>query len=139
MLWRWLQAGRGLALWRSADLGNPGASWTTPARDKSGNATARPTWQAESSPALIVESADNVIVETFRTVKTIRIALARGYGLRIDLTPASSRRLRAELAKAGEGSTYEFGGWDGKDCIILKPSGKCTLAQWAKGNPLAAS
>ena len=50
----WIANRGGVAVWRSVNLSNPGASWSTPALTVEGEPTPKPTWQAANTPEKIV-------------------------------------------------------------------------------------
>jgi hypothetical protein len=86
----WMRAGRGVALWESADLCNPFATWLTP-----GDVTTPPSWRAKRTPSDVVYSAKDVSViqygkPTFVRNLSLRVGAS---GTRIKLTDASRRRV----------------------------------------------
>ncbi len=127
----WLEERGGLAIWRSADLSDPGASVTTPAKAEDGTATLKPGWKWQETPERIITNIDEVEVVVPEEVKRFRVALRRGRNsLKIKLTDAASKRVRDAVAKAGEGAWYEFGGdaFSGAQVIIYKPGVTIPLA-----------
>lgn len=125
----WIKAGRGLAHWRSADLSDPGQTWTTPARQLDGTPTKPGHWKMEPEPAFVVESSDDVTVFTDKEVKRFHVAIKKGYGFRIECTDASSRKIKAAVAKAGPGAYYVFD-YESQEAVIMAPDSKCTLTEW---------
>lgn len=118
----WLNTRGGLALWRSANLANPGGSWTTPFRNAQGLAMGKPTWEAESAPYRVITDASEVEVVTEREVKRFRIAIRLGsQGMSYKLTDASTAKVRREVAKAGAEATYRFD-YETQEAIILVPA-----------------
>jgi len=126
---QWLNDGRGLALWRCADLGNPGKTWTTPARNVDGTPTQPCHWSMEKQPAIIVESAEEVTVFIDKEVKRFRVGLKRGYGY---CTDAASRRIKKAVADAGDNAYYTFD-YDTQEAVIMKPTSSMTLGSWLAG------
>lgn len=105
----WLKHRGGVLVWKSINLSNPGASWTTPALQADGAPAVRPSWEAANEPARHITDPAEIEVIALREVKRFRVALRRGsQGLSIKLTDASSARLRRELEKAGDQATYQF-------------------------------
>jgi hypothetical protein len=103
----WMRTRGGIAIWRSANLSNPGASWTTPATAPDGGPAQRPNWQADIAPVRVITNpADVVIVEPVE-VSRMRVAIEQ-HGLMLKLTTASSRALRHRLARLGAGHFYRF-------------------------------
>lgn len=98
----WIEHRGGIAVWRSVNLSNPGASWSTPALTD-GKPTPKPTWQAASEPELVTD-ASNVEVCEDREVKRFRVAVKRGDSLNFVCTDASTRKIRQAVEKAGDGS-----------------------------------
>jgi hypothetical protein len=97
---QWLEERGGILVWDSADLCDPGKSWTTPAHNADGTRTGKPSWQAQSEPAR-----------------------------RIMLTDASGRKLRDALDKAGPQSWHEFDYFT-QEAIIFKPGRVVPLEEW---------
>lgn len=126
----WIRNRGGVAHWQSADLGDPGASWSTPALGTDGKPTPKPTWQAENAPAFVVTDPAEITVETRKEVERFRIAIKRGCGFSLVLTDNSSRKLKERLAKRGDGASYHWDGWDGRECVITMPDKQITLRQW---------
>lgn len=104
----WIRDRGGIAVWRSADLGSPLVRWTTPLNGPDGTPTGRPSWQAEKAPYRVITDAADVEVVTGKEAKRFRVSLARGDGLSVRLTDASSRKLRGAVEKAGSGAWYQF-------------------------------
>lgn len=129
----WLEKRGGIAVWKSANLSNPGASWSSPALTPDGQPTTRPTWQANSTPARIITSADDVVVETMREYKRFRVALRMGaQGFSIKCTDASSARIHKWCERAAEQygySSYVFD-YETQECVILVPASQVKLTDW---------
>jgi hypothetical protein len=125
----WVKNRGGIAVWKSVNLSNPGASWSTPANDKEGKPTAKPTWQADNRPEQIITDPDQVEVYVGKEIKRFRVGVKRGDGFNFVLTDGASRRLKRELAKAGEESFYVFD-YSVQEAVILLPDNKITLAEW---------
>ena len=138
----WIKTRGGVAVWRSADLGNPGASWSTPAMIPEGTEMndgtvleedrpyPRPTWQAESQPSMVITNPAEIGVSLDKEVKRFHVAVRRGSGLSFELTAASSRKLRAEVEKAGEGAYHVFDYGDYKNAVIMAPERTESLADF---------
>lgn len=130
----WIRERGGVALWRSANLANPGASWCTPRRNADGVEFNKPTWEAESVPEIIVTDPEEIDVKHYVEVKRFHVAVRRGGdGLSFKLTDASSRKVRDSVNKAGEDAHYVFD-YDSQEAVILKSDKTTTLAEWAKKN-----
>jgi hypothetical protein len=125
----WLRTRGGIALWSSANLGNPCASWTTPATNADGTPATKPTWQADTHPRIITDAAD-VLVSIDREVKRFPIALQQGSGLSIECTPGSSRKIRKALDAAGKDAYYVF---DVDEAVIMMPEKQVPLTEWMAG------
>ena len=126
----WISTRGGLALWRSVNLSNPGASWTTPAHDKDGNPTVKPTWQAAEQPHQIITDMSQVVVDVPMEVKRFHIGVRRGgQGLTLKVTDGGTRRIRKEVDKAGPDAWYEFD-YGSQEAVILKPGRTIPLDQW---------
>jgi len=95
----WLKAGRGIALWKSADLCDPCATWLTP-----GDVTTPPTWRAQRAPSAVTTSPDEISVirygkPVFVRNLSLRVGASR---TRIKLTDASQRRVQNVIARIGK-------------------------------------
>lgn len=117
----WLRDRGGIAVWRSANLANPGASWSTPALQPDGTPTPRPTWEAEDRPSRIITDPAEVEVVEPKEVKRFYVAVRRGsQGLSLKLTDGASRKVRAAVEKAGPEAWYSFDYFT-QEAVILVP------------------
>jgi len=124
----WIKNRGGIAIWRSVNLSNPGASWTTPATIRKGDCTGqegddivpypKPSWQTESKPSNIIDSVEDIDVSYDVEVKRFRIGLRRS-GVGFKVTDAGTRRIRKEVEKAGKGSFYRFD-YDSREAVIFR-------------------
>lgn len=79
----------------------------------------------------IITDAALVDVAVYETVKRFHVATRMGgNGLSVKLTDGGSRRIRAELAKAGEGATYTFDYDSYENCVILRQSELLPIADY---------
>jgi hypothetical protein len=109
-IWDWIKTRGGLAVWRSINLSNAGASWTTPVNDDKGNKVEKPTWQAAQSPTRTITSADDVEVSVPKEVKRFRVGIRIGaQGLSLKVTDGGYRRIKAAVEKAYD--THEKSAW----------------------------
>jgi hypothetical protein len=125
----WLKTRGGLAIWRSVNLSNPGASWTTPALTEDGQPMAQPTWQADSKPERVITDITEVVVEVPREVSRFHVGIKRGDSFNFTLTNAATRKVRAACEKAGERAWYAFD-YMTQDAIIFVPDRTIPLAEW---------
>src|SRR5690348_7449879 len=101
----WLQERGGIAVWRSINLSNPVASWTTPVKNADGTQVTKPTWEAANEPERIITDPVEVLVSKDVEVKRFRVGVrASGNGFSLKVTDGGSRRIRSAVAKAGDGS-----------------------------------
>jgi hypothetical protein len=126
----WLKAGRGIAVWRSENLSNPGASWSSPARMTNGEPQPKPTWEASSIPERVIEDIDDVVVDIPRLVQKFHVGV-RAKGTRLEVTTGGSRKIRTAVEKAGKDAWYEFD-YETQEAMIFVPDQTVTLAEWAK-------
>lgn len=124
----WIANRGGVLIWKSINLSNPGASWTTPAVDESGQRVEKPTWQADNLPALHITDAADVEVVVPREVKRFHVAVRRA-GLALKVTDAGSRHIHAAVDKAGEGAWYEFD-YSTQEALILVPDKVVPLTEF---------
>jgi hypothetical protein len=128
---RWLRHCGGVAVWGCQDLGDPSRTWLTPALHTDGTPSAKPHWSASDKPERVVTDPDRVEVVERREVKRLRVAVRRGYGLRFELTRASSQRLRAALEKVGDGATHAF---EGDEAVVYAVERRAPLPAWLVEN-----
>lgn len=128
----WIASRGGVAVWTSADLSNPCASWSTPANEKDGTPKRRPTWQAEAEPVIITDPTKIGVTQS-KEVKRFHVGTRMGsQGFKIKVTDGGSRRIRKEVAKAGDGAFHAFDYGDYENAVIYKPCGWKSLAEWTK-------
>ena len=128
-IWDWFKLRGGIAVWKSANLSNPGMTWTTPVRDKNGELYRKPTWQAANDPVIITDP-DCVMVSEGVLVKRFHVALrVSGNGLMLKYTDASSRRVHKAVEKAGEGAYFEFD-YESQDALIYAQGVTRSLIAW---------
>ena len=133
----WLLHRGGLAIWECLDLSDAGKTWTTPALSKDGKPTEKPHWAAGAVIATVTDPGQ-VVVTTPKEVKRFHVAVRMGAnGLKIKLTDASGRKVRAACEKAGPEAWHEFD-YDNQDAIIFVPGEKVPLKDW-KSPDVAAS
>jgi hypothetical protein len=126
---KWFEERGGVAVWPSANLSNPGASWTTPATNPVGGPPEKPTWEAANDPLIITDPAEVVVVIP-ELVKRFRVAVRFGrQGLSLKVTDAGSARIRREVEKAGDGAWYEFD-YDTQEALIFKSGREVPLTEW---------
>jgi hypothetical protein len=131
-MWDWMQNRGGLAIWKSINLSNPGASWTTPVLDQDGKPYGKPTWQADNEPSRIITDPDEVIVTRDEEVSRLRVSLRRSSnGLMIKCTDTSSARIRKAVERAGEKAYYIFD-YETQEAVIMAPVDQFSLTQWYK-------
>lgn len=120
----WMESGRGVALWSSANLSNPGASWLTPGDGK------KPTWQAANNPKVTYNLEDVFVVE-YDEVERFPVYVRWGQsGLSLKLQDRSQKALDRALDRH-EGSSYVFD-YATQEAVILAPTGLVTLQEWSQ-------
>jgi len=126
----WIKSRGGVAVWTSVNLANPGASWSAPAMTLDGTPALRPTWEADGKPSRIITDAGEIDVVTRREVKRFRVGLRRGsQGFSVKVTDGGTRKIRAEVEKAGEGASYHFD-YENQEAIVTVPGDVVTLDKW---------
>jgi hypothetical protein len=120
---RWLKRGP-VALYRSINLSNPGEEWLVPHGDS------KPNWQAANEPERILTVTEIAVVK-YVEVKRFRVGIRMGsQGLSVKVTDGGTRRIRAAVAKAGEGAFYSFD-YSTQEAVIWKPDGEpIPLTKW---------
>jgi len=97
-----------------------------------GQPTPKPTWQADNAPSEVEADPNKITVYADRELKRFHVAIKRGDSFNFVLTDASTRKVRAEVEKAGNGAYYEFDYGDYNNCVIMVPSESMTLAEWSR-------
>lgn len=121
----WLKNRGGILIWDSADLSDPGASWTTPTVLRSRNRRGRPATSRH------ITSPDDVEVVTPREIKRFHVGVRpSSTGLALKVTDAGSRRIWKEVEKAGEGAWYEFDYGSYDNVVIMVPGEKKPLTEF---------
>lgn len=137
--WEWLQKRGGIAVWKSINLGNAGASWSTPALTEDGKPYEKPTWQASNTPTIYTDTAD-VGVFTSALYKAFKVELKRGDGFSFVLTDAANAKVKRLLAECEEkhgDSFYERGVLDieGASIGIYYTTGIIPISEWIAKQP----
>lgn len=126
----WLSERGGIAIWNSINLGNPGASWTTPAFTAEGAPTSKPDWQADSQPARIITNAAEIIVSRDVEVCRFRVGIRRSSnGLSLKVTDGGTRRIRAAVIREGDGAYHIFD-YERQEAVIFRPASQVSLDVW---------
>jgi hypothetical protein len=147
----WIANRGGIAIWKSINLSNPGASWSTPALQLersplTGNfePTTKPTWEAASEPERIIREVGEVLVVVPREVKRFHVGIRLGsQGLTYKLTDGATRKVHAAVAKANrdfaeqrkvatdsiDEAWYEFD-YDTQEAVIYIPDQMIPLTEW---------
>lgn len=125
----WLKERGGIMIWNCHDLSRAGQTWTTPACGPEGEPVGKPHWAAGEVVRTIKDAAE-VVVDVPKEVRRCRIAIRRGsQGLSFKLTDASSRKVRAAVAKAGESAWYEFD-YETQEAVIFVADKTVPLMEW---------
>lgn len=128
----WIRDRGGILVWGSADLCDPSKSWTTPAKDKDGKASLKPSWQAQSTPTRHITDPTEVEVVAPKEVRRFHVATRIGAsGVRVKLTDASGEKLRKALDKAGLESWHEFD-YSTQEAIIFVPDRIIPLVEFVR-------
>lgn len=129
----WLKNRGGILIWDSADLSDPGASWTTPALNADGTPVGKPTWKARDKPTRHITSPDDVEVVTPREIKRFHVGVRPSSGLSLKVTDGGSRKIRNEVEKAAVkygDAWYEFDYESYDNAVIVVADRKVPLKEW---------
>jgi len=127
-IYSWITTRGGLAVWKSISLSDPGKQLLTPALTDAAP-TPRPHWSVAETPEIYgPDRLPEIIVSVDEEVKRFHIAL-RNTGLYIKLTDASSRKVRAEVARAGEGAYHAFD-YSEQEAIIFRQVSTTPLSEY---------
>jgi len=124
----WIEKRGGVAVWKSVNLSNPGASWSTPALAPDRSPYRKPTWEASSEPHKVITDPAEIAVVTRKEVKRFHVAI-RASGMSMKLTPGSSRRVDKAVERAGEDASYYFD-YESQEAVITVPSETVPLLQF---------
>jgi hypothetical protein len=128
----WLRTRGGIAIWTSADFNRLGQSLTTPATTAGGQPYPKPAWWTSTSPACIITDPADVLVAKDLPIKRFRVGLRQGdNSMQIKCTPGASRRIRTEVAKAGDGAFHVFD-YSTQEAVIMKPESQVSLSEFLK-------
>lgn len=131
----WIKNRGGVALWRSINLSNPGASWSSPAKTLEGSPTPQPTWEAGKTPEKVITDPEKIVVFTSKVVKRFHVGVRTGsQGLSLKVTDGGSRRIRKEVEKAGKGAYHVFDYGDYENAVIMASDKEISLADWAQNH-----
>ena len=126
----WLTSRGGVAIWRSINLSNPGASWTTPALNSDGSRVMKPNWQCDSQPERVIVNPADIQVSFDIEVRRFRVGIrVGGQGTMLKVTDGGTRRIRSAVAKAGTGSYHHFD-YTTQEAVIFKPDKVISLVEW---------
>ena len=126
----WLRDRGGLLVWPSVNLSNPGASWTTPARNADGSPVTKPTWEAANQPERIITDARDMLVSRDIEVKRFRVGVRMGgNGLSLKVTDGGSRRIRSAVTKAGDCAYHVFD-FSTQEAVIMRSEAQVPLTQF---------
>ncbi len=133
----WLLHRGGIYIWKSVNLSNPGASWTSPALDKDCKAVTKPNWQCDNAPSRHITDIAEVSVATAKEVKRFHVATRMsGNGMAIKVTDAGTRRIRAEVDKAshkyGKTAWYTFDYQSHDNAVIMIDDQTVPMSEWVK-------
>jgi hypothetical protein len=126
----WLRTRGGIAIWQSIDFNRLGKTLTTPATTAEGAPFPKPVWWVAGEPACIITDFADVIISNDVEVKRFHVALRMGANsLQVKCTDGATRRIRAAVAKAGEGAYHTFD-YERQDAVIMKPEAQVPLLEW---------
>jgi len=127
---QWIEKRGGVQVWGSLNLSDPSTERLTPLNDADGARVARPHWSCPPEPTRILTRVDEIEVATPKLVKRFHVAVrVGGQGLSLKVSDGGSRRIKAEVAKAGDDAWYEFD-YEQQDALIFKPGAVTPLETW---------
>lgn len=129
----WIRNRGGVANWKSANLGNPSASWSTPFLEVDGTPKRKPTWEAEDVPSAVHKDATRIGVYSTTLVETIPAKVLRR-GMSLVLSRGTEKKLNAALKrveKSHGNSFYRKGGMLIPEIYIYASKDIGSLQEWA--------
>lgn len=128
----WIATRGGVAIWPSIDLSDLDKSWSTPANAIDGTPTTKPHWKSDHKPCRTITDPAEILVTKDKEVKRFHVAIRMGsQGLVMKVTDGGTRRIRAAVAKAGEGAYYTFD-YETQEAVIMAPEEQIPLSEWRK-------
>lgn len=130
----WIATRDGVTVWKSQDLGDPTASWSTPYRTTTGELTKPPHWKCgpEQTPEVFTDPS-KIGVYASAPFAFVPVRL-RQHGLALVLTKASERRLNSvmERCRKAHGSAwYRKGGLSEPSVEVRYTVETVALSEWA--------
>jgi len=126
----WIRHRGGVAVWPKIDLAHAGEQMLTPALTEK-TPTVRPHWSVAYEPRVITD-AKQVLVAKDKEVRRFHVAVRMGgQGLSLKVTDGGTRRIRAAVAKAGEGAYYTFD-YDTQEAVIWACEQTVPLPKWER-------
>jgi len=120
----WFNTRRGVAIWDSVNLSNPGITWTTPLMTSDGAPVIKPSWQS-GRIIRVIQDPSKVDVVTGKVYKKFHVGVRQsGNGLSWKVTDWGSRRIRECEAKAFDEfgqSWHEFDYGSYENALIMVP------------------
>lgn len=128
----WIEHRKGIAIWESIDLSDPGYTVTTPVETADGKPTPKPSWKVANTPARVITSVDEVVVSIDKEVKRFHVGVrVGGSGLKLKLTDGATHKVRKAVEKAGEGAYHVFD-YMTQEAVIMAPESQTPLADFMK-------
>lgn len=147
---KWISERGGVAVWKSINLSNPGASWSSPATIRKGDCDGipsdapdadeiipypKPTWQASNTP-IIFTNLDEIGVYTDALYKAFRVGLKMS-GMSSHLTDGAQRKLDKVMTECEEkhGSAHYKKGVldiDGASIGVFYDTEIISLREWSE-------
>lgn len=140
----WFSNRGGILIWKSINLSNPDASWTSPALGSDGNPFQKPNWQAGNQPDQHITDPAEVDVIVSKEVKRFHVAVRMGrQGLSLKVTDGGTRRIKQAVAKAtekyGKPAWYGFDYGDYNNAVIYVEGERQPLPEYCAQNGIALS
>jgi len=118
----WLLTRGGVLRWESAELGACWEPHYTPALTEDGKPHASPGWRFTEKPKEHILTADRFEVTIDKPVKQFKVGVRMNWQTGAShLTDAATKRVEAEVAKAGVGAYRVFDHTEEKNCTVFAP------------------
>jgi|HubBroStandDraft_1064217.scaffolds.fasta_scaffold34755_2 hypothetical protein len=127
----WLKNRGGIAIWSTLAIGSSCESMTTPVRNADGSPTTKPRWDMSTTPTRIITDMADVTVSYDVEVTRFHVGTRMGsQGMSLKVTDGGTRKIKREVAKAGEGAYYAFDYGSYCNAVIYKPAKMIPLMEW---------
>ncbi len=127
----WLKNRGGVFVWEYAVIGCRPERLNSPATTEDGKPHQKPNWRFADTPKEHITDIDKFEVVIDRPVKAFKVGVRMNWQTgACTVTDAATRRIDAEVFKAGPGAYHAFDHTAEKNCTVFVPSSVSPLAEY---------